>query len=442
MRETTAKIGLFQTFQAVRCTDLMTHRLASFRRKDNAPSCPARASIRYVIGVLTFALLLVITGHEALAQSLDSKPPLIPGLDKPRSTGTFGASGSAVDTLPLTLAPGRKHVDPTLSFVYSSLGAIAELGEGFSLEIGEIVRSSSRGIPAESNVDEFIFSLAGSADTLVPLGGGAYRPRFESVFRQYQLVGGDHWEVRDAQGFLYVFGATPAYRIDGLEWMLERAEDPNGNGISVQYTQDGGYFYPNEIHYTTHGPTSDPGANAVKFDYEDRPDQRISYALGPRQVRGKRLVRVSNSAGGALVRRYEITYEQSATTSRSLVQSIDIVGADDVTTVNAKQYSYQAQTLGFQPTGPDGLFPVASYDGTGKDLGTRTVDVNGDGILDIVDNGTRVWLGDGSGHLPGAAPRAATRDRTPSACSNATHGSPSARPAWPGRSRPRERPSR
>jgi hypothetical protein len=311
----------------------------------------------------------------------------------PRSAGYLGNSGSALELLPIVSAPGRRHVDPNLTFVYGSLGSEGSLGLGWSLEIGSISRSSSRGIPAESQVDEFVISLAGSGETLVPLGGGAYRPRFETTYRTYQFVV-DHWEVRDSQGFFFRFGGDSSSRIDGLQWMLDLVTDANGNQMSVKYTTDHGYLYPSEIDYTGYQPTGDAGADKITFDYENRPDQTTSYALGPQQSRQLRLSRVSNYANGNLVRRYSISYTQSPTTNRSLISAIDIVGDDDTTSLHARSYAYQTGAVNFLSTGPSQPFPVSTYDSNGHDTGTRFSDVDGDGFMDVVDNGENVWLGE------------------------------------------------
>jgi RHS repeat-associated protein len=323
----------------------------------------------------------------------------MPGLGRARSVGYIAGTGSALEGLPIDIAPGRKRFQPNLSFVYSSMAGLADLGLGWSAEVGRVVRSSTHGIPTTTGPDEFLLSLPGAGDTLIPIGGGAYRPRFESTYRRHQFVG-DHWEVTDGQGTVFAFGSAPESRIDGLDWRLDRVRDTNGNTITIAYLRDGGQLYPSEIRYTGFAPTADPGVNRVVFDYEDRVgDARISFALGVEQRSRKRLHRVSSFAGASLVRAYEVEYGESATTKRSLVSGIDLIGADDSSRIPARRYGYQNAVRGFGPSVKLDPFPVAFNDDQGRDTGARSVDVNGDGFVDVLDNGTHVWLGDGQGHF-------------------------------------------
>jgi RHS repeat-associated protein len=327
-------------------------------------------------------------------------------LSPARSTGYVAASGTAVEVLPAVVPPGRKHFEPNLAFNYLSQNGTGSLGLGWLLEVGHITRSSVQGIPSESNINEFVFSLAGSADVLIPVGGNSYRPRFESTYRQYSFLT-DHWVVLDGKGTQYVFGSDPTTRIDGLEWMLDHVIDTSGNQISITYVQNGGYLYPNQIFYTGYAPTGDLGANHVDFTYEPRNDVTASYALGitsggapTSQVRQQRLHEISMFAGNQLVRGYVLNYAYGSTTNRSLLTGIDIIGTDDASVLHAREYQYQTPGTGFSSTTITGAFPTPSNDSSkGTDLGTRFSDVNGDGFADFVDNGSNVYLNDGTGHF-------------------------------------------
>src|SRR5882724_6352171 len=202
---------------------------------------------RSVLGAMGCGLLAAVFCLPRPAAADDSNnregaAPGILGLGQPRSTGYASASGSAVDGFALSVAPGRKGVEPHLALSYSSsFGEALELGIGWSLPIGNIQRSPARGIPGGSGIDEFVFNLAGASEVLIPQGGGAYRARFETAARTHQFLG-DHWEVRDGRGTLYRFGGSPSTRIDGLEWMLDLVQDTSGNTLTISYTSEGNYF--------------------------------------------------------------------------------------------------------------------------------------------------------------------------------------------------------
>jgi RHS repeat-associated protein len=335
---------------------------------------------------------------RALAAAPDTTTTSIVALSPVRTTGFSGAGGTAIEGLPLLVPPGRKHVQPNLSLLYSSLGGEGEAGLGWSLETGSIDRSPAYGIPAGADPDEFTFSLGGGADTLVSIGGGAYRPRFESTYRQYQFLT-DHWQVTDSEGTVYSFGSSASTRIAGLSWALDRIQDTNGNLVTLTYSNDGGYLIPASINYTGNAITNEAGTNNIVFQYQPRPDVTTSNGLGPAQTRQMRLWKISETAGTSTVRTYVMNYATSPSNGRSLLSEVDMVGSDNASTLVLRKYTYQNQPAGYSSTALNNFFPVPSYDSSGNDTGTRMADVNGDGFVDVVDNGSHVWLNDGNGNF-------------------------------------------
>ena len=352
---------------------------------------------RALLGVLYLSTFVLAQSSRARADT--SPTTSIVALSPARTTGYVGASGTAVEGVPLLVPPGRKQFQPSLSLLYSSLGGEGELGLGWGIETGKIERSPAYGIPAGALPDEFDFALGGGdVETLVPLGAGSYRPRFESAYRQYQFLT-DHWQVTDSAGTVYSFGSSVSSRIDGLSWALDRIQDTNGNLVTFTYANDGGYLIPSSINYTGNAFTNEQGANTITFEYQPRPDTTTANSLGPTQTRQMRLWRISETAGGALVRRYLMTYAPSASSGRSLLSEVDVVGDDDTSSMTLRRYTYQSQPAGYQSNASNGIFPVLSYDSAGKDLGTRNADVNADGFIDVVDNGSHVWLNDQQGNF-------------------------------------------
>ncbi|HKQ71474.1 MAG TPA: toxin TcdB middle/N-terminal domain-containing protein, partial [Polyangiaceae bacterium] len=350
------------------------------------------------LGLRVLVCILMLGLWPAVAWGQLDKPlnaPAFPGLGQPGSVGHLPSVGGASEGIALEGAPGRKSFAPHAALLYNSAGGLGESGVGWQMEFGRIERSSREGSPALSLSDKFVFHLAGASAEIIPIGAGEYRARLEGIYRRYTRVG-DHWEVRDASGNVYLFGNSGATRIDGQLWMLDRITDPNGNTISISYRVDGGSFYPNVVHYTGYAPTGDLGPNEIRFDYDPRDDQRISYLFGVEQRRSLRLSRASFFAEGQLVRRYKITYDVSPSNQRSLVKAIDLVTSDE-SSVRSRSYSYRIQNLGFGVPDGDHHLPYTFYDSNGRDRGGRTADVNGDTFLDVLDNGQNVYLGDGHG---------------------------------------------
>ena len=337
---------------------------------------------------------------EAAAQSAKAaqRAPVISSIGAPRSTGIAASVGAVVERFPLEVAPGRHDALPKLALSYASLGGLSQLGAGWQLDPGRIERSVKNGVPGFTDGDIFSFSLSGSASELTPIGGGRYRAKEETQFAQFTFAGG-RWEMRLGSGVVYRFGTTDASRASNAIWLLDQIEDLNGNTVNYAYERDGGVLYLHEIRYTGFAPTGDLGANRVVLAYEDRGDVRVSYMRATREETRRRLRQISMFARGTLVRRLAVDHEASVTNGVSLLRRLRVIGSDDITSVTARDYSYQARDLGWNTTALGPVPPRSSVDGDGREKGIRYVDVNGDGRTDLVDNGVSVLLGDGAGNF-------------------------------------------
>jgi RHS repeat-associated protein len=359
----------------------------------------SRPNVRILACVQGLALAMVI-GFGVSPARADNAPagvPIISALGSPRSVNQAPSAGAVSEQFDIEVAPGRHDVRPRLSLIYASLGALADSGLGWSLTPGKIERSTTNGVPRLDATDSFVFSINTSASELVAIGGGSFRAKTESDYREFTFDG-TSWQMRLPQGVVYRFGNTSDSRVGQSSWMLAGIEDRNGNTVRYVYTQDGGTAYLSEIDYTGSSASGDLGANKITFSYETRPDVRVSYSLGERRTRSQRLTGVSEFAGSTLVRRFALSYQQSPTNGVSLLTGISIVGNDDSSSVTARSYQYSRRDLGWG-TNSVGTLPFAFYDSSGKDLGVRTADVNGDNFVDLVRNGTEVWLGDGTGQF-------------------------------------------
>ena len=347
------------------------------------------------------ALALGLLGaRQAAAQATQpaQHAPGISALGSPRSVGIAPSVGALTEHFALELAPGRHDAQPRLGLSYASLGGLGQLGAGWQLDVGRIERSVKNGVPGFTGADTFSFSLNGSASELTAIGGGHYRAKQESQFQQFTFDG-THWEMRLGSGVVYRFGTSDASRASNAIWMLDGIQDLNGNTVSYAYERHDGLLYLTEIHYTGFAPTGDPGANRVLLEYEDRPDVRISYIRAAREETRRRLNRVSVFAGDALVRRFGLEHEASPSNGVSLLRRIRLVGADDASSVVAREYGYQARDPGWNTAALAAAPPRNSVDGDGKEKGVRYADVDGDGRADLVDNGVSVLLGDGAGNF-------------------------------------------
>ncbi len=358
-----------------------------------------------VISALTVTILLMFGAGKEAEGGQDNRAPLPRFLGDSRSINVASSIGAVSDSLPIVVPPGRHSIEPRLTLSYSSMGGQGKLGLGWDIEIGRVERWRGDGVPPAPSIDtdRFTYSLGGAGGELRHAGIGVYRAKTESIYREFRRLG-EGWEMRDGEGNFHRFGGTDESRTGEQVWLLDLVRDRNGNTIQVSYVRLQGALYPREIRYTGHEPTHQQGRNVVLFEYEDRPDHRISYIDSARQELNQRLRRLSVLEGDNLVRRYEFSYVQSPVNGQTLLQRITLVGADDASRIVLRELSYGSRPLA--PGGADvttGLpVDLAVYDADAQgsvESGARFMDVNGDGFADALDNGTTVWLGDGQGRF-------------------------------------------
>jgi len=145
---------------------------------------------------------------------------------------------------------------------------------------------------------------------------------------------GDSWIVKNNSGITYKFGTSDSSRctnsLGTFSWHIDRVEDLNGNYMTYTYTKDYGQIYPSEILYNGHAPTGFSPTHYVYFGMEARDDETFSYRSGTCITTRKRLSTIEVRVSGNLVRKYNLSYNYSVSTSRSMLTSVTEIGADGV----------------------------------------------------------------------------------------------------------------
>src|SRR5881397_930352 len=229
-----------------------------------------RFSIRRCLIVLVPASLMVLSlVCNAAAQTADPDYSL-QGIGGSMQPDLF--TGTTATSIPIEVPPGRRGIQPALSLVYWSGNGDGWLGPGWKLEVGAIQRQTRFGLNYSG--DDYTFRLAGVSTDMVSIGSGEYRAKIEGGFSRVKKLtaadGKPYWEVTDKKGTKYLFGQTAASRqVDPADasrifkWCLDRAEDTNGNYMTVTYTTYEGQGYLDHIDYTGNGSTQP--TNTVKF---------------------------------------------------------------------------------------------------------------------------------------------------------------------------------
>ncbi|MFA5276788.1 MAG: SpvB/TcaC N-terminal domain-containing protein, partial [Candidatus Omnitrophota bacterium] len=279
----------------------------------------------------TLALSSESSAYAAL-KSLDSvsSAPIGGGVKIPLPdmfTGSFSHS------IPITVSPGRKGMQPSLALIYRSGNPNSWVGIGFNLNPGYIVRSTRLGLPSYTDSqDTFYFVNDAGTTELINLTDKLYQAKVESGFTKFFKEADDSWRAIGKDGSVLIFGQSSASKETSpkgtYSWYLTKATDTNGNYISYSYDNEEGKAYLFRIDYTGSDSGTSP-RNSVEFFLESRDDVTSSYMSGAKISTKKRLKEIQAKANGGLTWRYELEYVYSPDTNRSVLKSVTQYGNDD-----------------------------------------------------------------------------------------------------------------
>jgi RHS repeat-associated protein len=309
-----------------------------------------------------------------------------------RGTGNF--------SVPIPLPKGPNGQAPSLSLRYSTGNGRSAFGLGWQLAGPlQITRSADKRLPRYDDSDEFTLS---GADTLVPVGGGRYRPRSDTQF--WKIVrDGAGWQVQNKQGCVYRLGSAEGSRtFDGSRihaWHVDQETDCAGNAITYSYERDGGTLYLSEVAWSIY---------KLRFVYEARPDVveegRAGFPLRTAR-RCAAIERRCESLAQPLLARYELTYTQATGAGHSLLAQVKLVGFD------ASNATEEFPPLRFDYSQFDGrrarymrIGATADPPPSLEERGTTLVDMDGDGLADVLQTdvgGHRYWPNRGDGSFGG-----------------------------------------
>src|SRR3989339_867097 len=313
---------------------------------------------------------------------------------------------------PLEVPAGRNNLQPDLALSYNNQDTNNQnlFGYGWSLNIPSIERLNKTGIDNLYTDNYFTSSLGGEL-TAISLSDdihGTYGPRVENGdFLKYEYTTSSTWLITDKMGVVYTFGKTLADRQDDpndntriYKWLLSEVRDTNDNFIRYQYYKDAGQIYPEKIFYTGHTQTD--GIFEVEFVREDRTDNLSSFQTGFSVTNNYRFSQILVKINNQWQKKYYLNYEIGDNGNRSLLGGIQQAAPSQEqgleATMPEDEFGYQVNA-GWNDTSyvlPVDFIQVGGPDVT--DLGVDIVDINGDGLADLVKgiNGVRsVYLNDG-----------------------------------------------
>lgn len=281
-------------------------------------------------------------------------PPMLTNPDAGTLDGQLdvGTNGAATYTMPLTVPSGTAGMTPALVLNYSSTGGNGQLGLGWQLGGLSSIQRCTKTIAQDGIAGRISFDTAdrlcldGQRLILVngPAGDDAYwaagaefRTELESFSRVTRLSSGYKVETKDGRIHFYGADANSAILAEGrsdaqvLAWALARTQDRMSNFMTMAYNRDAatGEFSIKQISY---GGNTEAGLApdlAIRFVYESRADAQVQYIGGSHNDLRTRLTNVqsyigtaADGTGGTLVRDHSLHYTASASSGRSLIDSM------------------------------------------------------------------------------------------------------------------------
>ena len=349
--------------------------------------------------ILSIAVPYIVVAEEGEGESIGLSAPV---------PDNSSSTGAAVYKVPIGTPPGRLGIAPNIALTYDSYNRNGWVGVGWSLDMGSIQRATKKGI--NFSADDYVFFINGSSSELVrreDWGGDYYGAKIEGAFQKfYHDTASDLWIAITKDGTRYYYGYAELSKqrsgVNIFKWCLDRVQDTSGNYMEISYTGSV-EKYPEEIKYTGNASGLLP-MNSVKFIMElrtDNPSDKASASIV------YRLKNIEVYADSQPVSKYELSYDYSPGTHRSLLTSITRYGSDGspmppITFTYTEMYNGFSETpLSWNTPKPEETWPVyvrgtdkagnhqpaADYDGDGNNDTVNyleIVDMDGDGLPDRV----------------------------------------------------------
>jgi len=362
-------------------------------------------------------------------------------------------TGTGNFSVPIAVPPGRNDFKPSINLSYSTGNGNGAFGLGWNIQIPNITRKTSLGIPRYNenfspvNTLNDVFLLSGFED-LVPVSGGypgrvRYRPRTEGLFARIEHVSdavNNYWEIRTKDGLTSYYGAKKRTGLTDSEidaavirdfasknphrifsWKLTETLDTFGNKIVYEYLRDsgekGGHGWSQpllkKIKYVDYGHSASPSFLVhIEFSYEPRPDAFSEYRAGfdiRTTLRCSKITIKTVLADGTehKSQEYSLGYEQAPHNGVSLLSKIELIGFDN--TGNLSNV-FPPLTFGYSRFEPSKkrfnrvtgqALPEQAITGSNMNF----VNLQSNGLPDLVEMNNRIaryWrnLGEGKLDLP------------------------------------------
>lgn len=298
--------------------------------------------------------------NAATVTDVDPVTPYVPANENVGAVaGEAGVSGGAASySIPVTLAPGRNGMQPSVSLNYSSRGGNGLVGVGWGLSAGSGISRCGATFAQDGFTSGVSFNAATDklcldGQRLMVISGtyGASGAQYRTELDSFVLVkqtgainsSGTTFEVLSNSGLIKHYGSRGAYGAEvvpygqsrALSWMISKQENnADKNNILYEYSKDTAKaeVVLTDIHYT--GEADIEGNRKVSFIYRnDRPDPSTSYLAGGKIRQTKLLSQIVASYNSQQVSRYSLNYAPTGTgiagsqaSGRTILRSVTACG--------------------------------------------------------------------------------------------------------------------
>lgn len=349
------------------------------------------------MAIVLVALAAFSFAAEQPLYSRDTLPRTVNALALDDSFKTSMFTGAFFYDYNIEVPPGTTGLAPRVSIFYVSQktsGVPSTIGTGWDITQTYIERDVNETVYATSD-DTFTLVLEGSSYDLVLSADNRYRTKIESFLYLENKTGAgnqnsQYWTVREKNGKAYRLGfsndseAVSKGANYTWRWYVDLVTDTYNNSILYSYREDPNPSDSNATYLANISYNNDR-KRLINFTYEstDRPDIWEVYHSGNSIKYSRRLSEIGVFANSSLVRKYTLQYAVVDTNARTMLSNITRFGSDNATSLAPTLFEYSAVKGGF--TNNTALrIPYCILGSDSGDIGTRLVDVNGDGRTDVI----------------------------------------------------------
>ena len=296
--------------------------------------------VRFRLAILSLTLVPVASFADAVGST----------------AGSFSVTleGAAQYTIPITVPPSIKGMQPGIALTYSSNSGDNLVGRGWDISgLSVISRCPPDGVRDDRirpfRLDDFDRLCLDGPRLMLTSGtynadGSEYTTEIERFIKvTVKKTGGlgpnpysgPKWlEVEFPNGQVAQYGYTEDSRIETIgfnvvrTWAINRIEDLDKNFIQFTYSEDttNGGYRPDKITYTGNDQTS--GLHTIEFAYEDRPTGADPEDIHQRFIAGriikqtKRLTKIYTKYNSSTIRDYQIRPHYMSRWSTSAVDRL------------------------------------------------------------------------------------------------------------------------